>query len=92
MRNGCTWARAHLDEIGREWRAAVPALGRLPSAQLPTARAALAAAAERLGDHLVSYVVYVELRAALADAREGSLAPLLRRLNGVREGGRNHCF
>ena len=83
MRNGCTWARAHLDEIGREWRAAVPALGRLPSAQLPTARAALAAAAERLGDHLVSYVVYVELRAALADAREGSLAPLLRRLNAV---------
>ena len=31
----------------------------------------------------MSYVVYVELRAALADAREGSLAPLLRRLNGV---------
>ena len=29
------------------------------------------------------YVVYVELRAALAAAREGSLAPLLRRLNGV---------
>ena len=60
-----------------------PRWGGCRGAQLPTARAALAAAAERLGDHLVSYVVYVELLAALADAREGSLAPLPRRLNGL---------